>query len=92
MHTASFDELLKEMKQDPDFTAAYEEENGRLNTAVSLIRAREQTGLSQAQLARKSHVSRSTINRIEQGRLNPSIRTLESLARAMGKNLVISFG
>lgn len=91
MPTTNFDALLTEMKQDADFAAAYEKENSRLDAAVSLMHAREQAGLSQAQLAEKSHISRSTINRIEQGRLNPSLRTLESLAQAMGKKLVVSF-
>jgi transcriptional regulator with XRE-family HTH domain len=48
-----------------------------------LRRIREESGLSQAQLARESGVDRATINKIEQGKRSPSIATLESLSRAL---------
>lgn len=69
-----------------------EEEGRRLDAAVALMQAREDAGLSQEQLAALSHVSRSTINRIEKARISPSIRTLDTLARAMGKRATVSIG
>ncbi|WP_274518399.1 helix-turn-helix transcriptional regulator [Bifidobacterium cuniculi] len=61
-----------------------------MEAAVALFRAREEARLSQEQLAELSGVDRTTVNRIERGKLNPSMRTLDRLARAMGKTLHIS--
>ena len=51
---------------------------------------RRAIGLTQEQLAERSGVSRVTINRIERGKLNPSMKTLSRLARAMGKQVRVS--
>lgn len=49
-----------------------------------LKEAREQQGLSQAELARSAGVSPGLIGQIENGRINPSLETLEKLAKALG--------
>ena len=49
-----------------------------------LRRMRTEAGLTQVGLAKASGVDRATINKIEQRRRNPTIETLEKLARAMG--------
>jgi len=49
MPVVSFDVLLAEMKHDPDFAAACEKENSRLDAAVSLMRAQSKSELPQLQ-------------------------------------------
>ena len=44
---------------------------------------RQKAGLSQAELAARIHVSPSTIGMYEQGRREPSMRTLVSIAREL---------
>ena len=52
------------------------------------IRAlRSEMGLSQEELARRCGVSRQTINAIEKGDYNPTIRLCISICRALGKTL-----
>ncbi|WP_243388636.1 helix-turn-helix domain-containing protein [Bifidobacterium scaligerum] len=85
MPTMSFEQHFAKAKDDPIAREEIEEESRRLDAAVALMRAREEAGLSQEQLASLSHISRSTINRIEKARISPSIRTLDALAQAMGK-------
>ena len=75
---------------DPEFATVFEAEIERLNAAVAVSRAREEARLTQEQLAERSGVSRVTINRIERGKLNPSMKTLSRLARAMGKQVRVS--
>lgn len=53
-------------------------------------RARAAAGLSQSELAEKSGVRPETLSRIERGKVNPTAKTLEQLARAMGKRLSIT--
>ena len=58
---------------------------------AALLRARKEAGMTQDALASASGVSRITIARIEQARINPSFRTLEALAHGMGRRLTIGF-
>ena len=86
----SFNSMLDEQMDDPEFATVFEAEIERLNAAVAVSRAREEARLTQEQLAERSGVSRVTINRIELGKLNPSMKTLSRLARAMGKQVRVS--
>ena len=86
----SFNSMLDEQMDDPEFATVFEAEIERLNAAVAVSRAREEASLTQEQLAERSGVSRVTINRIERGKLNPSMKTLSRLARAMGKQVRVS--
>ena len=86
----SFNSMLEEQMDDPEFATVFEAEIERLNAAVAVSRAREEARLTQEQLAERSGVSRVTINRIERGKLNPSMKTLSRLARAMGKQVRVS--
>ena len=86
----SFNSMLDEQMDDPEFATVFEAEIERLKAAVAVSRAREEARLTQEQLAERSGVSRVTINRIERGKLNPSMKTLSRLARAMGKQVRVS--
>ena len=57
--------------------------------AVALARAAE--GISQKQLAALSGMDQSDISKIERGVANPSVETLERIAKALGRKLSISF-
>ncbi|MBI3624823.1 MAG: helix-turn-helix transcriptional regulator [Candidatus Rokubacteria bacterium] len=48
-----------------------------------LRRVREARGLSQSALARRAKVGRISLVRIEQGAQEPTVRTLDKLARAL---------
>lgn len=48
---------------------------------------REQRGMSAAELARRSNVSKATLSGLESGRSNPTIDTLDSVAIALGISL-----
>ena len=52
-----------------------------------LKRTRQSKGISLRNLAEKSHVHYTTIARIEAGHLNPTIKTLNKLAKALGVNI-----
>jgi transcriptional regulator with XRE-family HTH domain len=45
---------------------------------------RKARGLSQTKLAQRADMSPATLNRVERGLVNPSLRTLERLAEALG--------
>jgi len=54
---------------------------------LRLKAARAAMDMSQKQLADKVHVSRQTINAIEMGDYNPSVRLCVAICRALGKTL-----
>ena len=62
----------------------------RLESAVALLKAREDAGLTQRELAKRVDVPQSTIARIERGN-NTSVDTLSKIANALGKKLKVEF-
>ena len=59
--------------------------------AVNLIQAREIAGLTQKELSEKTHIYQGDISKIERGIANPSIKTIQRLAKGMGMKLKIQF-
>ena len=55
--------------------------------AKSFRNAREQTGLSQLELAQRTGIPQPTISRIERAATNPTVETLAQLARGLGCEL-----
>lgn len=88
--TVSLDALGAKWKKDPEFMAAYDESAPEFALAHAVIRAREQAGMTQIELAKKMNTTQAMISRIEGGNM-PSTRTLQRLAEATGTNLRISF-
>ena len=54
--------------------------------------ARAQLDMTQKQLAEKVGISRQTMNAIEQGEYNPTIKLCRAICRTLGKNLDDLFG
>lgn len=54
--------------------------------------ARAQLDMTQKQLADAAGVSRQTINAIEQGEYNPTIKLCRTICRVLGKSLDELFG
>lgn len=56
---------------------------------MSLKQLRLTLGLTQAALAKKSELPRTTISKIESGSRNTTLQTIMILAKAMGKDITI---
>jgi len=76
--------------ENPEFKEAYLAAKERSASAIALYHAREEAGLSQADLAERAGVPQSTIARIERGD-NVTFDKLAVIAHAMGKTLKIEF-
>ncbi len=57
----------------------------------AMIDARKSSGLTQKQLSERTGIAQSDISKLESGNGNPSLRTLERLARGMGMRVQIEF-
>jgi XRE family transcriptional regulator, regulator of sulfur utilization len=51
---------------------------------MKIKQRREAKGLSQEVLAKRARISREYVNRLEAGRYDPTIGTLQRLAKALG--------
>lgn len=56
-----------------------------------IITARDKTGMTQKELAKKSGLTQSNISNIEKGVTRPTIDSLKKIADATGKRLVVQF-
>lgn len=86
-----FERHLAEQMKDPAFCAEWESLQPALVVAQAMIDAREHSGMTQQQLAEKTGIAQGDISKLEKGFANPSVRTLQRLARGMGMTLKIEF-
>lgn len=84
-------ELHDRWTKDPAYRKAYAATAAEFDWARAMIEVRVRAGLTQAELARRMKTTQSVIARLEGGRVRPSTRTLERLARATGMRLRVSF-
>ena len=59
--------------------------------AAALIKARADSGLTQAEIAQRMGTTQSAVARLESGRSRPSTRTLRKFAEATGMKLRFVF-
>lgn len=81
--------IKKRMFESVEFKQAFEEEQIKLDLADLMFELRTQTGLNQTNFAKKVKKSRSTIARIESARMEPSLSTIEDIARSLDKKVEI---
>lgn len=84
-------DTIAEQLADPEFRSEWESLEPEYQIVTALLTAREEAGISQTKLSELTGIAQPDISRIEKGRANPSVRTLERLAKGLGKRLVIAF-
>jgi transcriptional regulator with XRE-family HTH domain len=80
-------ELKERWIKDPEFREEYREADAEYAIIETLIRARNEAKLSQAELAKKIGTTQSAIARLESGSISPSLSTLRRYAAATGTRL-----
>ncbi|MBR6332489.1 MAG: helix-turn-helix transcriptional regulator [Dehalococcoidales bacterium] len=86
-----FNDYLKEQLKDPEFKKEYEALQPERAIIQAIIDARQQAGLTQKELSERSGIAQGDISKMERGNANPSIHTLQRLAKGMGMTLKIKF-
>lgn len=84
-------ELTNELMQDTAFRKEYEALQPERDITMSLVRARKEAGLTQAELSEKTGISQADISRLENGTRNPSLALLNRIAEAVNSTLRIEF-
>lgn len=75
----------------PAALSRLDEPEGRLEVGARLKVVREQNGLSQRELAKRSNVTHSSISMIEQGQNSPSVSSLEKILSGIPMTLAQFF-
>lgn len=83
--------IAERCAESQEFATAFALEAGKLDISVALVNLRHELGVTQKQLASISGKSPSTIARIENGTLNPSVGLLAEIAESAGKTLEVRF-
>lgn len=83
--------MQEEIAKDPNAEQLYMEARAELQIALMVKELRTSKKLSQTDLAKKMGKSQSTIGRIENGSVTPTISMLEQIAAATDTKLEISF-
>lgn len=83
---------LDKKLQNPKFKKGFEEELEKLSIAEQITRLRHQSGLTQAQLAKKIGTTASAISRYENADYDRyELRTLKKIVDACGGQLKLVF-
>lgn len=86
-----FERMLEEQLKDEEFRKEWEALNPEYTIMKAMLEARTSLGLTQKELSLRSGIAQGDISKMENGNANPSIKTLQRLAFAMGKTLKIEF-
>ena len=84
---ADMDSMLKRKLQNPEFRAAYDAEDKRIELALQIIKLRERRGMTQADLAKAIGTRQANVSRLERFDANLTLDTLEKIAQRIGREI-----
>jgi DNA-binding XRE family transcriptional regulator len=79
--------ISKRKERDAEFTENYDEGFENFKIGVLLRQARENSGVTQEEIARKLNTKKSAISRIENHSEDIKLSTLRKYAEALGKEI-----
>lgn len=88
---SDFRKHLERSLQDEGFAQEWEEQSAERDVMRQIVEARMEQGLTQQELAERCGMKASNLCRLENGNGNPSVATLEKIARGLGRKLEVSF-
>lgn len=89
--TDDYHRHLEELLENPEFRVCWEADEAEFQVRLAIVQARADAGMTQQQLAQAAGMNQRAISRIESGRANPTVRTLDRIARGLGKRVKIEF-
>ena len=87
----NYKDFLNEQLQDPEVKAEYDALEPEFAIMQALMDARRESGLTQKQLSELTGIAQADISRLERGEGNPSLHTLQRLAKGLGRQIQIDF-
>lgn len=87
----NFRDTLKEEMKNPEFKKEWDNLEVEFQIIKAMIDGRNEKHLTQKELSDITGIAQGDISKIENGNANPSIKTLDRLAYALGKKLKVTF-
>ena len=81
--------IEKRKKSDSEFAKSYDSGYDECKIGVVLREARRKSELTQEELARRIRTTKSAISRIENHAEDIKLSTIEKVAKALGKKIVV---
>lgn len=82
---------LEEQLKNPKFKKEYDALEPEFVVIRAILDARREKGITQKELSELTGIAQGDISKLENGSANPSVKTLERVATALGKRLKIEF-
>ncbi len=79
----------KRIKNDPEFAERFDSGYSKSKLGYLLAKTREESGISQEELAQRLNLSQLIINQIENDLQDINMSILEKYAQILGKELVV---
>lgn len=86
-----FDKMFTTRMKDPEFRKLWEEGEADYQLGRQIIQARIDKKISQRELAKRANTTQAVISRIESLDVSTTLQMATRIAKALGKNLRISF-
>ena len=86
-----FRDILNEKLKDPVFRKDFDDLEPEFSVARAILTGKKEKNLSMKELSQLTGISQTYISKLENGKGNPSLKTLVKLAEVFGKKLQISF-
>ena len=87
----NYKDFLNEQLKDVEFKKEYDALDAEFSIIQALLDARKTAGLTQTDLAERTGIAQADISKMENGNANPSLKTLQRLAKGMGMRLKVEF-
>ena len=87
----TLDQYLAKQLKNPKFKKEWDELEDEYQIIQNIVEVRLAAHMTQMQLSELTGITQSDISKIENGNGNPSLKTLQKIARAFGKKLKIEF-
>ena len=87
----NFRDTLKEEMENPEFKKEWDNLEVEFQIIKAMIDGRNENHLTQRELSDMTGIAQGDISKIENGNANPSIKTLDRLADALGNKLKVTF-
>ena len=86
-----FQRYLDKQLENPGFRKEWESLEPEYAIMQALIDARNEAGITQTELSRRTGIAQTDISKLERGNGNPSLKTLKRLAEGLGMTLELKF-
>jgi HTH-type transcriptional regulator/antitoxin HipB len=86
---SSYEEVVEQRRRGDNYRQGFAEARRSFLIGQAVRERRLALGLSQAELARRAHMTQPALSRLEAGGVVPTIRLLERISAALDADLVV---